>query len=391
MKWNILLSMTRWIVVVAAAAVTVNAASAQQADLSELQSHVRADSNDPVAHFNLAARLAKDHHFREAEQSLRQALQIDPQYAPALLLLADVTQSQTPRPIMLIRGQRLVFVRPNPYANEISLLRRRAFLIDPLLEVESPSRDVLPVVWRGTLSQALRAYDAKQWSDAIAGFQTVIDKTARPNDSTRVPPVALWFRARCALHTGAYDDAVRYLQWMLALRMRDSATEQNWNPFAGEELRYVLAFVYQQAGQWDEAIGRYQQILELDMGLDPAHSHLAEIYEAQQRWPEAVEERVRAIHSNPQAPSLFYNLGATLTAAKRYQEAIDPLEKYAASYPREPRVFYLLGVARMGAGNADGARAALTQYLALAPSRYVDQIDDAKRRLTMLGSQETKP
>jgi tetratricopeptide (TPR) repeat protein len=383
--------MVRWIVVVAAAAVIVNAASAQQADLSELQAHVRADSNDPVAHFNLGSRLAKDHHFHEAEQPLLAAVQIDPQYAPALYLLAEVRESQTIPSLMVLRGQRIYFVRADPHADENHMLKRRAFLLDPLLEIGPPSRDVLPVVWRGTLSQALRAYDAHQWPEAIAGFQTVIDKTVRPNDSTRVPPVALWFRARCALKTGEYDDAVRYLQWLLTLRMRDSSTERNWNPFAGEELRYILAYVYQQAGRWDEAIRRYQELLELDMGIDPAHSHLAEIYEAQQRWPEAVEERVRAIHTNPQAPSLFYNLGATLTAAKRYAEAIEPLEKYAANYPRDARVFYLLGVARMGAGNPGGARTALTQYLTLAPSRYVDQIDDAKRRLAMLSSQETKP
>ena len=285
---------------------------------------------------------------------------------------------------MMKRGQRLVFVRADPHADQDHILKRRAFLLDPLLEIEPPSRDLLPVVWRGTLSQALRAYDAKEWPDAIAGLETVITKTVRPNDSTRVPPVALWFRARCALKTGEYDDAVRYLEWLLVLRMRDSATERSWNPFAGEELRYILAYVYQQAGRWDEAIRRYQELLELDMGLDPAHSHLAEIYEAQQRWPEAVEERVRAIQSNPQAASLFYNLGATLTAAKRYAEAIDPLEKYAATYPREARVFYLLGVARVGMGSADGARAALTRYLALAPSRYVDQIEDAKRRLAQV-------
>src|SRR5258708_37732458 len=140
--------MLRWIVVVAAAAVTVNAASAQQSDRSELESRVRADSNDPVAHYNLAARLAKDHHFREAEQSLREALRIDPQYAPALLLLAEVTESQSPHPIIMMRGQRIVFVRPNPRTDETSLLRRRAFLIDPLLEIGSPRRDLLPVVWR---------------------------------------------------------------------------------------------------------------------------------------------------------------------------------------------------------------------------------------------------
>ena len=87
-------------------------------------------------------------------------------------------------------------------------------------------------------------------------------------------------------------------------------------------------------------------------------------------------------------PAGYYNVGLRFHGAVQRLSAGEAL---APVFDSVRGLFYLLGVARMGAGNADGARAALTQYLALAPSRYVDQTDDAKRRLTMLGSQETKP
>ena len=358
--------------------------------LADLAARARADSNDPVAFYELAAALVKNRHYREADRPLREALRIDPQYAPALLLLSEVNESQYAPLLAMMRGRRILFVRLDPRADETSLLRRRAFLIDPLVEVGTPSRDLLPVAWRGTLGQALRAYDEERWSEAAAGFQTVIDRTLRPTDSTKVPPVALWFRARCALKIGDYDGAIRYLEWLLALRMQDSVTERRWNPFVGEELRYVLAYVHQQAGRWDEAISRYQELLELDLGLDAAHSHLAEIYGAEGRWTDAVDERVRAIQANPQATSLYFNLGATLTAAGRYDEAIASLKSYVAVYPRESRAVYLVGVAYMGLGNADSARTAFSRFLALTPTRYTEQIADAKRRLDTLAPVERR-
>ncbi len=355
-------------------------------DLGELQSMARADSNDAVAHYNVATALVKARRYRDAEPSLRTAVMIDPQYAPALMLLAQVNESQINSPMAVVSVQRrILFMRLDPNGKENTFLRRRAFLIDPLVEIGSPSREMLPAAWRGTLGQGLYHYDRQQWPEAIAAFQTVIDKTTRSNDSTKVPPVALWFRARCALKIGDYDGAIRHLQWLLSLRMQDSTSERIWNPFAGEELRYILAYVHQQARRWDEAILGYQGLSEQDLGLDATHTHMAEIYEAQAEWTQAVEERLRAIHANPDGASVVFNLGSTLASAGRYAEAELVLERYAAGYPRESRSFYLLGVARMALGKTGAAREALTRYLSLAPSRYVEQIADAKQRLAALG------
>ena len=352
--------------------------------LGELETRARVDSNDPVAHYTYAAALVKKGRYADAEPPLRIAVRIDPQYAPALMLLARVNDSRYMPFGVMPRGNRLYFVRLDPRADETTLLRRRAFLVDPLVEIGTPNRAVLPMKWRETLGQAMRAYDAQRWSEASAGFQSVIDRTVKPSDSTKVPPVVLWYRARCALKVGDFGDAIRHLQWLLALRMQDSASEQTWNPFAGEELRYVLAYVHQQAGRTDEAVERYQALLEQNLGLDGAHTHLAEIYSAQGRWGDAVEERVRAIQSNPDATSLYFNLGVTLIAAGRYAEAIASLQRYVESYPRESRAYYLIGVGHMSLGSTDSARTALTQFLALAPTRYAEQIDDAKQRLQTL-------
>lgn len=381
--------MKPWSIVAALAVVlTLPSGSTAQrrATLADLEARARADSNDPVAHYNVAAVLVDARRYADAERCLRTAIEIDPQYAPALLLLARVLTSRATGPVALVLdGRRIMFVRAMPGGGEAARLRRRAFLIDPLLELGPPSRDLLPAKWRATLGQALRAYEQQRWPDAIAGFQTVIDRTVRPNDSTAVPPVALWFRARSAMRLGDYDAAIRHLEWLLALWMPDSTSrELTWNPFVGEELRYVLAYVHQQAKRWDDAVRRYQSLVEHNLGLDAAHSHLAEIYEEQGRWPEAIQERRRAVDANPEAPSLFFDLGSTLAYAGQYAEAEEPLLRYAGAHPRDSRAYYLLGFARMRLGRPEQAREALTRYLALAPSRYEDQIADAQQRLAAL-------
>jgi tetratricopeptide (TPR) repeat protein len=374
------------------AAFVVSAASASSQSpvkppsLAELEARAHADSNDPVAYFDWANALAKDGRYVVAEGVLRTAVQLDPQYAPALMLLARANDSRVTGLLAVTSGRRIIIMRVDPQAGETALLRRRAFLIDPLVEVGSPNREQLPSKWRGTLGPALHEYDAAHWAEAAAGFQSVIDRTVRPTDSTKVPPVALWYRARCALKLNEFDTAIQYLQWLHRLRMQDSASESNWNPFAGEELRYVLAYVHQQAGRWDEAITRYQELLEQNLGLDGAHTHLAEIYEAQGRLNDAVWERVRAIQSNPDATSLYFNLGATLIAAGRYEEAVASLKKYVESYPRDARAFYLIGASHMNLGNTASAQTALKSFLTIAPSRYTAQIEDAKRRLGTLGN-----
>jgi hypothetical protein len=56
------------------------------------------------------------------------------------------------------------------------------------------------------------------------------------------------------------------------------------------------------------------------------------------------------------------------------------------THPRETRAHYLLGFTQMRLQKREAARESLKLYLALAPSRYADQIDDAKRRLGALGN-----
>jgi Flp pilus assembly protein TadD len=159
--------------------------------------------------------------------------------------------------------------------------------------------------------------------------------------------------------------------------MRDSTV---LGDYASRSVRYIIAFVNQRAGHYQEAERLYRQLVEEDISLDLAHTQLANIYETQQRWPEAVQERRSALAVASGDPTLLYDLGTTLLEAGQTAEAADTLSRVVLLNPRESRASYMLGIAAARLGKFQEAREAYDRFLQLAPSRYADMIADAKAR-----------
>jgi Flp pilus assembly protein TadD len=120
-----------------------------------------------------------------------------------------------------------------------------------------------------------------------------------------------------------------------------------------------------------------------DLGLYMAHVHLAELYEQYQMWTEAIAERHRAIEANPDDPTLTRDLGATLLHAGRAAEAEPVLHQAMEANPRDPSAPYTLGVIEQQLNKPVDARAVLTRFLAMAPSKD-PRIADARDRLAKL-------
>lgn len=360
-------------------------------NIAELEARARADSNDPVAHYALAVAYVKERRAADAERALRQAVSIDPQYVPGLLLLGHVIRSRTP--LYVLFKDRGMVVLPSERADEAARLLRRAFLIDPFVELRTPRVEELPVAWRGSLRLALHHYERARMPEALAAFQQVIDQALRQKDSTRIPAVALWYHARTAAALSHYDAAVRDLR---ALIRRVEAALDDADPvlatYAADDVRYALAYLCQVAGRSDTAAttysdtaaALYQELLERNLGLYMAHAHLAELHGQAGRWGEAVAERRLAIAANPEDPSLVFDLASTLAQTGANAEAEKQVSEYLRANPRESRAHYLLGLTLMRQQKYAEARAALIRYLELAPRRYEAQIADARWRLASL-------
>src|SRR5512134_3233630 len=150
------------------------------------------------------------------------------------------------------------------------------------------------------------------------------------------------------------------------------------------DYRYALALLRQRAGHVERSVELFRQVLTEDLGMYMAHVRLADIHETASDWPNALRERRLALEGNPDDPTLLLELGLTLGKAGQFPAADSVLVEAARAAPRDSRVPYYRGVVAVAAKDPARAREALTRFLALAPSRYTRQIEDARRRLDAL-------
>jgi Flp pilus assembly protein TadD len=78
------------------------------------------------------------------------------------------------------------------------------------------------------------------------------------------------------------------------------------------------------------------------------------------------------------------DLGVTLGKAGRFAEAEEALKRAAEANPRDARVLFWLGLCQTEQHKREEAKASLTRFVAVAPSRWEKQIGMANQRLAGL-------
>jgi tetratricopeptide (TPR) repeat protein len=359
--------------------------------LSSLEEAARRDSNDAAVHYRLALGYWAKRRFDDAERSLRTAVTIERRFAPGYLALAYLPYARR-RSLMKEEAKGRVPEEWRDRVEESWRLRRRAFLIDPLVDLSIIgaviplhagilltrgggliiNRDPFAAFLRGDYEFAYRSFNT-----IVAGYQ------GARRDS--IPDGLLWYRGLSAGHVGAYDTAMADFATLLA---RGVALEQADSvlhiPLKTNDYRYVLALFHTRANHFTDAINLYEEALGSDVGLFMAHVQMGRIYENRQMWPKAVDQFQRAVAANPDDPSLLLDLGAVLRAAGQLSEAEAALRRAMDANPRDSRVPYHLAITLEDERQFAEARAMLTRFLDLAPTRYRNQIADARQRLGTL-------
>ena len=367
------------------------AAHAQQSkqNIPQLQAVARADSNDPVAHYDLARAYLEKKEWDEAESELREAVALAPQYGDAYLALGLIPE---------YRGEKyfkdLIKKRGESAADSVALesmaYQRRAYLLNPLLDLsvlprapEVPTLSIngrsYRVPWAWNMAKGVNAIRQEKYPDALKRFAEAM------GDSGTIyrffaPDAAFFYHAMAAARMQQYAVAVEDL-WLLVQRRVEREEQRLGFSMATNDYRYMLATMLFLDGRFDQAIPVFKRTLEFDVGLYQSHVQLARMHEAREEWDEAVQERQAAIMSNPDDATLLVDLAATLIRVGRLPDAITPLEQATRQTPRDPRSFYLLGIAHARNGNLEASREALRQFLAIAPSRYAEQIAEVKEEL----------
>ncbi len=349
-----------------------------EARLEDLVAIAQKDSNDAAAHYNLAMGYWSKKRYGEAEASLKQAVQIDPQFAGAYLALGVVRNWDDDFWKKLAKSDSAT----KAFYRQSNAYYRKAFMVDPLVDIK---------ILGGTYRWYSNSRFAKAFKDLVEGRY---DKAYESLDKEKAywggragadsaPALVIWLHGLSAAHTRHYDEAIGDMSNLLRqVRVEEDSSVDV--PLVTNEFRYMLAALNQSAGKTDEAIALYQQVAETDAGHYMAHVQLARIYEAQRDWPRAVKERQNAVNANPDDASLLLDFGITLGKAGMMPQAETRFQAAIDANPRDVRSLFWLGLAQMEQGKKDAARASFNRFLAAAPSRYDRQITMAREKLATL-------
>jgi tetratricopeptide (TPR) repeat protein len=361
--------------------------------MGELEQVARRDSNDAAAHYNLALAYWNAKRWDDVEHELRVAVTIEPQFAEGWLALSRLPFARRLR-LWEDIAERRVAADDRPGIEEAYRLYQRAILINPLVDLraEAAARPGRSPYWMTSewlemiYDRFFAGFDDIQtgnYAGAYGRFDLLVQEAPTRGDREALPEFVYYFRGLAAAHIGRWDDAITDFERLLAKaderQSRDSLLY--YIPVETNQYRYMLGVLNHRAGRLADAEHFYRTALEKDLGLYMAHARLASIAENKGDWPTAAAERRAAVNANPDDPSLLLDLGRTLSSWGDFPAADEALKQGVDANPRDSRGWYYLGIVEQQLNKKEGARAAFTRFISLAPSRYVRQIEDAKQRL----------
>ncbi len=366
--------------------------------LPNLEKAVRADSNDAAAHYNVALAYWNAKRWADVDSELHHALRLDPRFAAAYMALAGLPYAERDQ-LISEEWENTVPQDWAPRVEEANRMYRRAMILDPLVEVRIgyvllPDPGKFPTSlrlmygeWLDDYFEGEDLYFEGKYEDAFERFQRVYNTVNGATHVDRLLNVFLFWHGLSAAQTKHYDVAVQDFATLLE-RYQDkeeAAKDSTLRiPLRTNEYRYLLGIMKQRAGAYNEAIALYRESVENDVGLYMAHVRLADVYEDHQMIGDAVSERRAAVNANPDDPTLLLDLGKSLARAGQFPEAEQAFKDAITANVRDPRPHYYLGVVAQRESKVDLARTAFTDFISLAPSRYTQQVADAKQRLATL-------
>ena len=363
--------------------------------LDSLERSARADSNDAVAHYELAMGYWRKMRWGDAEQSLQEAVALAPQYAEAYLALAALPYAQGNAYWLRLekrRGREGVVAVMQTSARYY----RRAFLANPMVDLgvlghvdetsyvyAGPYR--VKVWWLKSLNKAINWFADGEYERSCDLLASLLADERAGSNGADLPDLVLWYHGLASAHLKRYDEAIQDFARLTGRAVAKTETQAiGATPLEANDFRYALATVLYLAGRYDQAAPTFRRALEFDIALYPAHVQLARISEAQHDWDQAVRERQAAIDANPEDPGLITDLGVTFMQAGRLEEAADAFAQSMTAGPRDARGPYLAGVVALRLDRKDAAREAFDRFLRIAPSRFAPQMAEARDQLRAL-------
>jgi tetratricopeptide (TPR) repeat protein len=367
--------------------------------LGELEQRARADSNDAIAHYNLALGYWNAKRWDDVESALRTSLMLEPRLAVSRLALARLPYIRRPRLTEELFESTTIPRDLRDMVQAADREWRHAFMIDPTVDLRIIAatysagvdqwlvQDVMGEVWSNYFQASIDCYEGR-YAQCEQRFTRVIDDFGDAGPGVRTPDGVYFLRGLAAARTDNFDRAIRDFRMLIGREEeRKEALEEKdlvRIPLQINEFRYFVAPFTHAAGRSTEAIGLYREAVENDLGLYMAHVRLASIFEAQRDYPRAIEERRRAINANPDDATLHLDLGISMGKSGNFAEAEKSIRVTTERIPRHVESWFWLGLALEQQGKREEARAAYQKVVELAPSRLKARADAARAKVAAL-------
>lgn len=377
--------------------------AAQRIDLSvslgELEQRARADSNDPIAHYNVALGYWNAKRWDDVEKSLRTSLMLEPRLAVSRLALARLPYIRRPRLTEELFESTTIPRDLRDMVQEADREWRHAFMIDPTVDLKIIAatysaggdqwlfQDAFGEMWGNYFQASIDCYEGR-YEMCEQRFTRVIEDFDDAGPGMRTPDGVYFLRGLAAARTNNFDRAIRDFRMLIGREeeRKEELEEKDLVriPLQINEFRYFVAAFTHAAGRTAEAVGLYREAAENDLGLYMAHVRLASIFETQRDYPRAIEERRRAINANPDDATLHLDLGIALGKSGNFPEAEKSIRVTTERIPRHVEAWFWLGLALEQQGKRAEARAAYQKVVELAPSRLKARADAARAKVAAL-------
>ena len=362
------------------------------------------DSLDARAFFDLGMGLWSGHEYDAADTAFQRALALSPHYAEPHLALALLPFGRGWR-FLNDLSHRVTADSMRGLLRNSSRLYREAYLLDPLVdprilrylgvdelvprygEVEFQGGIVLATAvpwWEGKTKRGVRYLVDGQYDSAFA----VLDQVLHAREMSQgaiLPDLFIWYYGLAAAHDAKYDRAAAAFQELAQRAFRRQNADPDWVlPSSRADYLYLYAVMSTRYGNLGVAIPAFQEALAVNLGLFEAHARLADIQENRGDVDGAITERQRAVDVSPETGELHLDLGVTLLGAGRAAAAESAFVAAARLLPNDAGAQQFLANTALQLGDSTVARRALERFVVVAPARYAEQVDQARRTLAEL-------
>lgn len=358
--------------------------------IAALEARAATDSLDPSAHYELSLGYWRAKRYDDEGRALRRAIAIDPRYAPAYFSLGLQVYDRRPK---LWEEERR---RKVPAAWRDSLersyrLRRQAFMINPMVDLRvmgtaaaPESMMVVPdygdVTTEYMLYLAVAAFGSARYELSYAAMARWLERAHANTSRDSLPSFVFWYRGLSAAHQNSHRVAIADFRTLLDRAVKEEQADSLIQiPLGTNDYRYVLALLYERAGQPADAIETYKETLANDLGLYMAHVGLARTYRQHKMWNDAIAEAQRAVETNPDDPTALRELGEIFTEAGRTADAESALRQAAERNPADVRVHLAFARLHQAAGRPADARASVERFISLAPATWTGPVAEARK------------